>query len=256
MYPSSQADFVERNTHDFRLLQENNSIELRLLKLTKTHLDDYHLDWRTLWEQLLEERPEISTIRLYNELVEFLRVIRHLYHPDNALEVVDYFMERHSLYTDNLCLYLSLFVNVTRRTSSSVLLPFLRRLLQLYHLNQLKASDLLVMYINAAKHKQEDVPGSVHAELARIVLYSLSTPSSEKKDSIEPKFSTQTANIVFRIIGQCNSHSLPLLAQIFQLLKHFIRPFEDSKKPLKYLCLFIMGLAKRVDTENAFRDKI
>jgi len=40
------------------------------------------------------------------------------------------------------------------------------------------------------------------------------------------------------------------------MLKLFIRPFEDSKKPLKFLCLFIMGFSKRIDTEQRYREKI
>lgn len=63
-------------------------------------------------------------------------------------------MERHSLYTDNLCLYLSLFININRKTPQNILIAYLNRILELYHLNQLKASDLLIMYINAAKYKQ------------------------------------------------------------------------------------------------------
>lgn len=88
------------------------------------------------------------------------------------------------------------------------------------------------------------------------MIYSLSTPSSEKKDSIEPKFSTQTANIIFRIIGKCNELSVKLLEQVFQMTKLFIRPFEDSKKPLKLLCLFIMGLSKRIEDEDQLRKKL
>jgi hypothetical protein len=60
--------------------------------MTKTQLEDYQLDWIELWERLLDKQPEIPTIRLYNELVDFLRILRHLYSPDNALEVVNYFM--------------------------------------------------------------------------------------------------------------------------------------------------------------------
>jgi hypothetical protein len=81
-------------------------------------------------------------------------VVRHLYSPDNAVEVVDYFMERHSLYTDNLSLYISLFINIGYKTSKEVFLAYLAKLFELYHLNQLKASDLLIMYLNAAKYKQ------------------------------------------------------------------------------------------------------
>jgi hypothetical protein len=80
-------------------------------------------------------------------------------------------------------------------------------------------------------------------------LYSLTTPSSEKKDSIEPKFNTQTANIITKIIGKSNSHSVVLLKQIFQTIKNFIRPFEDSKKPLKFLYQLITGIAKRIEAE-------
>ena len=40
------------------------------------------------------------------------------------------------------------------------------------------------------------------------------------------------------------------------MLKLFIRPFEDSKKPLKFLCLFIMGFSNRLDTEEGYRKKI
>lgn len=154
MYPTPHPDFIEKNLSDFHLLQENSTIELRIIKSTKSQFEDYQLDWKNVWLKLVEQHPEIPTIRLYNELVEFLRLIRHLYAPDNSLDVVNYFMERHSLYTDNLCLYLSLFININRKTPQNILIAYLNRILELYHLNQLKASDLLIMYINAAKYKQ------------------------------------------------------------------------------------------------------
>lgn len=40
------------------------------------------------------------------------------------------------------------------------------------------------------------------------------------------------------------------------MTKLFIRPFEDSKKPLKLLCLFIMGFSKRIEVEDQFREKV
>ena len=49
MYFWIYSDFVERNVHDFHFLREHNSLELRLLKATKTQLDDYQLDWRQVW---------------------------------------------------------------------------------------------------------------------------------------------------------------------------------------------------------------
>jgi len=41
----------------------------------------------------------MSTLKLYNELIDFLKCIRNLYDPNNAVEVIDYFMAKHSLYT-------------------------------------------------------------------------------------------------------------------------------------------------------------
>jgi len=63
-------------------------------------------------------------------------------------------MERHSLYTDNLSSYLTLFIHIGPKTSSATFTAYLDKLFELYNLNQLKASELLVMYLNAAKYKQ------------------------------------------------------------------------------------------------------
>lgn len=84
---------------------------------------------------------------------------------------------------------------------------------------------MLVMFINAVKFKNNEVPPAIYQELSNIILYSLATPSAEKKDSIEPKFNTQTANIILKVIGKSNSSSVDLLKHIFQLAKNFIRPF-------------------------------
>lgn len=92
MYNLIDADLVERNVHDFHFLREHNSIELRLLKATKTQLDDYQLDWKNVWERLLDKQPELPSVKNYNELTDFLRIIRHLYSPENAVEVINYFM--------------------------------------------------------------------------------------------------------------------------------------------------------------------
>jgi hypothetical protein len=72
--------------------------------------------------------------------------------------VVNYFIEKHSLNTDNLCTFISSFTNINSKTNKDTLVAYLRRLMELYHLNHIKASDLLVMYINAARFKQNDIP--------------------------------------------------------------------------------------------------
>ena len=96
-------------------------------------------------------------MKAYNELTEFLKIIRHLYSPDNAIEVIEYFMERHSLYTDNLSNYINLFIHINAKTSKEVFNRYLNKLFELYNLNQLKASDLLVMYLNGSKFKQSEI---------------------------------------------------------------------------------------------------
>jgi len=39
-----------------------------LLKATKTQLDDYQVDWKAVWERLLEKQPELPSVKTYNEL--------------------------------------------------------------------------------------------------------------------------------------------------------------------------------------------
>lgn len=102
---------------------------------------------------MLRNEPEPSAIKLYSELIDFLKNIRHLYSPNNAVEVIDYFISRHSLYNDNLFLFISLFVNLSNKTSSEVFKIYFDRLIELYEINQLKAVNLLVMFINSAKFK-------------------------------------------------------------------------------------------------------
>jgi hypothetical protein len=126
---------------------------MRILKLTKTSLENYELNWKEVWERLLRNEPEPSAIKLYSELIDFLKNIRHLYSPNNAVEVIDYFISRHSLYNDNLFLFISLFVNLSNKTSSELFKVYFSRLIELYEINQLKAVNLLVMFINSAKFK-------------------------------------------------------------------------------------------------------
>ena len=47
-----------------------------------------------------------------------------------------------------------------------------------------------------------------------------------------------------------------LIKRIFELIQNFIRPFEDSKKPLKFICLLLIGLNKRLETEEAGQQKL
>lgn len=105
---------------------------MRILKLTKTSLENYELNWKEVWERLLRNEPEPSAIKLYSELIEFLKNIRHLYSPNNAVEVIDYFISRHSFYNDNLFLFISLFVNLSNKTSSEVFKGYFERLMELY----------------------------------------------------------------------------------------------------------------------------
>jgi len=47
------VDFVERNVKNFHFLINNQQIENRILKLAKTSLEDYQLDWKDIWERIL-----------------------------------------------------------------------------------------------------------------------------------------------------------------------------------------------------------
>lgn len=58
---------------------------MRILKLTKTSIENYELNWKDIWERLLKNEPEPSAIKLYSELIDFLKNIRHLYNPNNAV---------------------------------------------------------------------------------------------------------------------------------------------------------------------------
>ena len=40
------------------------------------------------------------------------------------------------------------------------------------------------MFINACKHKYQEIPEEIYEQFNKIILYSLTTPMSEKKDSI------------------------------------------------------------------------
>ena len=228
-------------------MRSGQQVELRILKLTKTPLEGTVIDWKKVWERLLAREPEPGTTRLYADLTDFLRNIRHLYNPDNAEEVLDYFLSKHSLFNDNLFLFVSLFANLNNRTNHKVLTAYLKRLIELYDINQLKASNLLVMAINASRFSHTVITSELYQQLGKIVIYSLTTPNADKKDSLEQKFNTQTSSIVIKLLGNANPHSAHLLKQIFQILKNFIRPFEDSKKPLKFLYQLITGLAKRLE---------
>lgn len=73
------------------------------------------------------------------------------------MEVINYFMTKHSLYTDNLFVFISLFINLSDKTSREVLRGYLERLMELYEMNQLKASNLLVMFINTLKLKNSEI---------------------------------------------------------------------------------------------------
>lgn len=154
------------------------------MKLTKTPLEGYELSWKEVWERLIKEEPEPSAVKLYGELIEFLKNIRHLYSPQNAADVVDYFVGKHSLYADNLFLFISLFANLSHHTSSTVFTEYFRRLRELYEVNQLKASNMLVMFINALRFRHSSLSPEIFGDLTTIVIYSLATPNPDKKDAI------------------------------------------------------------------------
>lgn len=126
------VDFVERNVKNFHFLINNQQIENRILKLTKTPLEDYQLDWKDLWERVLAREPEPSASKSYSELLEFLRNIRHLYDPNNAIEVIEYFISRHSLYNENLFLFISLFTNLSNKTAPHIFEDYFKILMELY----------------------------------------------------------------------------------------------------------------------------
>lgn len=117
MYLPAHSDFVDRNYRDFAFMRDSRAVELRLIKATKMHLENYQLNWREIWQNVIDNEPEIPAVKLYSELIDFLKNIRHLYDPNNAVEVIDYFLSRHSLYTNNIFLYISLFANLTQKTS-------------------------------------------------------------------------------------------------------------------------------------------
>ena len=66
------------------------------MKLVKTPLEGYKLNWIDVWKRLLEKEPEFSTNRLYGQLTDFLKNIRHLYGGENSVEVIEYFCSRHA----------------------------------------------------------------------------------------------------------------------------------------------------------------
>jgi hypothetical protein len=136
---------------------------MRILKLTKTSLENYELDWREIWERLIRGEPEPSAIKLYSELIEFLKNIRHLYSPNNAVDVVNYFVSRHSLYNDNLFLFISLFINVSNKTAKETFRGYFSKLIELYEINQLKASNLLVMFINSLRYKNSEISEEMYS---------------------------------------------------------------------------------------------
>lgn len=125
MYVDNDLDFVERNTKDFAFMRDNSLVQLRILKLTKTSLENYQLDWLLIWKKLLETEPELSTVKLYNDLIDFLKCIRNLYDPNNAVQVIDYFLSNHSLYTQNIYLLISLFVNISQKTSHDTVVGYI-----------------------------------------------------------------------------------------------------------------------------------
>lgn len=64
-------------------------------------------------------------MRLYNDLSDFLKIVRHLYATDNALRVVNYFIERHSLNADNLCGFICSFVNINIKTPKEIVVTYI-----------------------------------------------------------------------------------------------------------------------------------
>jgi len=77
----------------------------------------------------------------------------------------------------------------------------------MYDLNQLKARNLLVMFISAAKQRQAKLPADIYEIVNNIVVYSIGMPHPEKKETLDNKFTTQTANILVKIIGKKNHKS-------------------------------------------------
>ena len=96
MYILCEVDCVEQNIKEFLFFRSSNNKWLPILKLTKTSLDNYQLDWKTIWNELITAEPEVQTMKLYTEIKDFLTSIRHLYDPNNAIDVLNYFIDKHS----------------------------------------------------------------------------------------------------------------------------------------------------------------
>ena len=64
------------------------------------------------------------------------------------------------------------------------------------------------------------------------------------------------SNVVSRLIGQANPHSTSLIVHVLQIVKNYIRPFEDSKKPFRFVYKLISSINRRVETEDAMKKKL
>lgn len=103
-------------------VKQRDQHTLRILKITKVKLKDYHLDWKKVlskFEASTEETQKVTGI------YDFLNHLRPYYDPNNIVEVFEHFKGRYSLSVELSWLYMEKFINITVQTTDENLRKFL-----------------------------------------------------------------------------------------------------------------------------------
>lgn len=104
--------FLKRELQTLDYIKGEDSLDYKIMKLTKCKLDGFKLDWKSLWERILIEVPE--TAGNNSKLIEsFIKNVKLFFDENNAIEVWKYFESQN--YKD-LAKAVNFFVRISPQT--------------------------------------------------------------------------------------------------------------------------------------------
>jgi hypothetical protein len=84
---------LKRELQTLNHIKGIQSVDYKIMKLTKCRLENYRIEWQQLWERIVEEVPETS-LMTETDIAEFMKHIKGFFDENNAMEVWNYFTMR------------------------------------------------------------------------------------------------------------------------------------------------------------------
>lgn len=76
--------FLEKELEEMNFIKQRDQYSLKILKITRVKLKDYHLDWKKVLNKFEASQEETQKV---TGLYEFLTLLRPYYDPNNLVDV-------------------------------------------------------------------------------------------------------------------------------------------------------------------------